>query len=94
MRKPGFVSPYPKYWYNRGVQGSVLVDLAWYCLGLHPRGSLDFWNIDSCDGVWGHSWRAQQGNFSRQQLTGHCTSEVQSVPPPHELCCCYFNFTF
>lgn len=42
VRKPGSISPYLKHWYNRGVQGSVFVDLAWYCPGFHPRGSLDF----------------------------------------------------
>lgn len=28
VRKPGSISPYLKHWYNRGVQGSVFVDLA------------------------------------------------------------------
>lgn len=45
VRKPGFISSYPKYWYNRGVQGSAFADLAWYCPGFHPRPSLGFWNF-------------------------------------------------
>lgn len=97
VRKPGLISPYQKYWYNRGVQGSVFVHLTWYCPDFNPRGSSDVWNIGNITVVMqfgdipGEPRRTHQGNSSRQQLIVHCATEMQSVPPPHE-CCCYFYF--
>lgn len=100
VRRSGFISPYQKYWYNGDVRRSGFVDLAWYWPGFHPRGSLGFWNIRRImvmmefGDIPGEPRRTQQGNSSREKLIGHCTSEMQSLPPLHELCCCYFYFYF
>lgn len=68
---------------------SLTVDLSSYCPGFHPRGSLDF------EGLVYILIVLQLGDIPGEptgqtpldsSCIGRCTSEMQSVPLPHDFC--------